>query len=50
MNKKILRPISQNEIEQKITKPIFHEVDVYGSNPDKDHGSDKVIITVFKKI
>jgi len=38
------------EIEKNITKPIFHEVDVYGSNPDKDHGSDKVIITVFRKI
>ena len=37
------------EIEKSITKPIFHEVYAYGNNPDKDHGSDKVIITVFKK-
>ena len=37
------------EIEKSITKPNFHEVSVYGNNPDKDHGSDKVIITVFRK-
>ena len=37
------------EIKKNITKPIFHEVDVYGNNPDKDHGSDQVIITVFRK-
>ena len=36
-------------IEKSITKPNFHEVSVYGNNPDKDHGSDKVIITVFRK-
>ncbi|MDA9766787.1 class I SAM-dependent methyltransferase [Candidatus Thioglobus sp.] len=37
------------EIKKNITKPIFHKVDVYGNNPDKDHGSDQVIITVFRK-
>ena len=37
------------EIQNNITQPIFHEVDVYGSNPDKEHGSDQVIITVFRK-
>ncbi|MDC3391836.1 class I SAM-dependent methyltransferase [Candidatus Thioglobus sp.] len=37
------------EIKTNITKPIFYEVDVYGNNPDKDHGSDQVIITVFRK-
>ena len=37
------------EIEKSITKPNFHEVSVYGNNLDKDHGSDKVIITVFRK-
>ena len=37
------------EIKKNITQPIFHEVDVYGSNPDKEHGSDQVIITVFRK-
>jgi len=37
------------EIKKNITKPIFHEVDVYGNNPDKGHGSDQVIITVFRK-
>ena len=37
------------EIKKNITQPTFHEVDVYGSNPDKDHGSDQVIITVFRK-
>ena len=37
------------EIQKNITKPIFHEVNVYGNNPDKDHGSDQVIITVFRK-
>jgi len=37
------------EIERSITKPKFHEVYVYGNNPDKDYGSDKVIITVFRK-
>ena len=37
------------EIERSITKPNFHEVYAYGNNPDKDYGSDKVIITVFKK-
>ncbi|MDC1386844.1 class I SAM-dependent methyltransferase [Candidatus Thioglobus sp.] len=37
------------EIKKNITKPIFYEVDVYGNNPDKDHGSDQVIITVFRK-
>ena len=37
------------EIEKSITKPNFHEVYAYGNNPDKDHGSDKVIITVFRK-
>ena len=37
------------EIGRSITKPNFHEVYVYGNNPDKDHGSDKVIITVFRK-
>ena len=37
------------EIKKSITKPNFHEVDAYGNNPDKDHGSDKVIITVFRK-
>ena len=36
------------EIKKNITQPIFHEVDVYGSNPDKEHGSDQVIITVFR--
>ena len=36
-------------IENSITKPNFYEVCVYGNNPDKDHGSDKVIITVFRK-
>ena len=36
-------------IQKNITKPIFHEVNVYGNNPDKDHGSDQVIITVFRK-
>tara|TARA_B100000795_G_scaffold250003_1_gene217893 strand:+ start:451 stop:1086 length:636 start_codon:yes stop_codon:yes gene_type:complete len=37
------------ELEESITKPNFHEVSVYGNNPDKDHGNDKVIITVFRK-
>jgi len=37
------------EIQKNITKPIFHKVDVYGNNPDKDHGSDQVIIIVFRK-
>ena len=37
------------EIQKMITKPAFHEVYVYGNNPDKEHGSDKVIITVFRK-
>jgi len=37
------------EIEKSITKPNFHEVYAYGNNPDKDHGSDKVIIPVFRK-
>lgn len=37
------------EIKKSITKPNFHEVDAYGNNPDNDHGSDKVIITVFRK-
>ncbi len=37
------------EIKKNITQPTFHEVDVYGSNPDKEHGSDQVIITVFRK-
>ena len=37
------------KIKKSITKPIFHEVDAYGNNPDKDHGSDQVIITVFRK-
>ena len=37
------------EIEKSITKPNFHEVYAYGNNPDKDYGSDKVIITVFRK-
>ena len=37
------------EIESSITKPNFHEVYVYGNNTDKDYGSDKVIITVFRK-
>ena len=37
------------EIQKNITKPIFHEVNVYGNNPDKDHGSDQVIIIVFRK-
>ena len=37
------------EIESSITNPNFHEVYVYGNNPDKDYGSDKVIITVFRK-
>ena len=37
------------EIKKNITKPIFYEVDVYGNNPDKDHGSDQVIIIVFRK-
>jgi len=37
------------EIKKSITKPNFHEVDAYRNNPDKDHGSDKVIITVFRK-
>ena len=37
------------EIKKNITKPTFHEVNVYGSNPDKEHGSDQVIITVFRK-
>ena len=37
------------EIKKSITKPNFHEVSVYGNNLDKDHGSDKVIITVFRK-
>jgi len=37
------------EIEKCITKPNFHEVYAYGNNPDKDHGSDKVIIPVFRK-
>ena len=37
------------EIKRSITKPNFHEVYVYGNNPDKDYGSDKVIITVFRK-
>ena len=37
------------EIGRSITTPNFHEVYVYGNNPDKDHGSDKVIITVFRK-
>ena len=37
------------EIESSITNPNFHEVSVYGNNPDKDYGSDKVIITVFRK-
>ena len=37
------------EIKKNITKPIFHEVGVYGNNPDKVHGKDQVIITVFRK-
>ena len=37
------------EIKKSITEPIFHEVYAYGNNPDKDHGSDQVIITVFRK-
>ena len=37
------------ELEGGITKPSFHEVRVYGNNPDKDYGDDKVIITVFRK-
>ena len=37
------------EIEKSITKPNFHEVYAYGNNPDKDYGSDKVIIPVFRK-
>ena len=37
------------EIQKNITKLIFHEVNIYGNNPDKDHGSDQVIITVFRK-
>ena len=37
------------EIKKMITQPTFHEVDVYGNNPDQDHGSDQVIITVFRK-
>ena len=37
------------EIKKSITKPIFHEVDAYGNNPDRDHGSDQVSITVFRK-
>ena len=37
------------EIKKSITEPIFHEVDAYGNNPDKDHGSDQVIIIVFRK-
>ena len=37
------------EIKKNLTQPIFHKVDVYGSNPDKEHGSDQVIITVFRK-
>tara|TARA_B100001964_G_C14041183_1_gene512732 strand:- start:53 stop:685 length:633 start_codon:yes stop_codon:yes gene_type:complete len=37
------------EIEKSITKPNLHEVCAYGNNPDKDHGSDKVIIPVFRK-
>ena len=36
-------------IKKNITEPIFHEVDVYGNNPDKAHGKDQVIITVFRK-
>ena len=37
------------EIKKSITEPNFHKVDAYGNNPDKDHGSDQVIITVFRK-
>ena len=37
------------EIKSNITRPNFHEIQVYGNNPDIDHGSDKVIITVFRK-
>ena len=37
------------ELEGSITKPSFHEVSVYRNNPDKDHGNDKVIITIFRK-
>ena len=37
------------EIKKGITEPIFHKVDAYGNNLDKEHGSDQVIITVFRK-
>ena len=37
------------EIKSNITRPNFHEIQVYGNNPDKDHGTDKVIILVFRK-
>ncbi|MFL2508664.1 MAG: class I SAM-dependent DNA methyltransferase [Candidatus Pseudothioglobus sp.] len=38
-----------SEFKKNITKPIFHDVDIYGNNSDKDHGDDQVIITVFRK-
>ena len=38
-----------SELQNRITNPIFHEVNVYGNSEDKKHGDDKVLITVFRK-
>ena len=36
-------------INKQITDLTFHEEKAYGNNPDKDHGNDTVLITVFRK-
>lgn len=37
------------DINEQITDLTFHEEKAYGNNPDKDHGNDTVLITVFRK-
>ena len=37
------------DINKQITDLTFHEEKAYGNNPDKDHGNDTVLITVFRK-
>ena len=38
-----------NEIKNKISEPIVHEVKAYGNNPDKEHGNDVVLVMIFRK-
>tara|TARA_Y100000746_G_scaffold107154_1_gene91634 strand:- start:360 stop:995 length:636 start_codon:yes stop_codon:yes gene_type:complete len=39
-----------NEINNKITEPIIHEVKAYGNNSDKEHGNDVILIMIFRKL